>query len=102
MMCSISTRSPTIRTSQSSASTRCPSRWWPRNVRPCLKSLDFLSATTTSTSARVCSTSSRSSSPSEDGDTWTSATYGTYGGGFAEELRRLVEEHYPEAEKVRV
>src|SRR5215217_9490408 len=70
-MCWISTRSPTIRTSQSSASTSYPTRWWPRNVRPCPKSLDARSATTTSTSARVCSTSSRSSSPRADGGIWT-------------------------------
>ena len=55
--CWISARSPTIRTTQSSASTSYPTRWWPRNVHPCPKSLDAPSATTTSTSARVCSTS---------------------------------------------
>src|SRR5215212_5963355 len=80
-MCWISTRSPTIRTSQSSASTSYPTRWWPRNVRPCPKSLDARSATTTSTSARVCSTSLRSSSPTADGGIWTLPS-ATYGGGF--------------------
>ena len=36
-MCWNSTRSPTIRRSQSSASRRYPTRWWPRSARPCPK-----------------------------------------------------------------
>ena len=100
-MCWISTRSPTIRTSQSSASTSYPTRWWLRNVRPCPKSLDARSATTYEYERKGMLNIFAFFEPNS-GWRHLDITERRTAVDFALSMRRLVEEHYPTTEKVRV